>query len=162
LGEESPRVFGVLAGDAVPGDENYKARILERMRQTGLGTRFRWLGNLEPIEPFMQGIDLFVNTSEYETFGMSVCESMACGHPVAGYASGSVREVVGDTGPVVETGDLDGLTAAARELLQTPDRLRERGDAARRRVVERFDSDVSFKLSLSLYRDVLARTGGRG
>lgn len=151
------RVVGVLAGDVVSGDEAYKARILEQIKTTGLGSRFRWLGNLEPIEPFMHGIDLFINTSEYETFGMSVCESMACRHPVAGYASGSVREVVGETGPIVETGDLDGLTASVQGLIQSPSRLTELGESARRRVVERFDADVSLRQVLSLYDRVLMR-----
>jgi len=98
LAREDPRVGGVLAGDAAPGDESYRDQILQRIAASGLGRRLRWLGNLEPVEPFYHAIDIFVSTSEYETFGNSVCEAMACRRPVAAYRGGSVHEVVGDAG----------------------------------------------------------------
>jgi glycosyltransferase involved in cell wall biosynthesis len=82
LAEQDPRVVGVLAGDAMPGDEPYRDTVLAHIEQHRMGRRFRWLGNLDDVEPFDQGIDLFVSTSEYETFGNSVCEAMACGRAV--------------------------------------------------------------------------------
>jgi glycosyltransferase involved in cell wall biosynthesis len=157
VADGNPRVVAALAGEALAGDEAYGGRIHDRIRATGLGRRFLCLGQLEPIEPFMHGIDLFVSTSEYETFGMSVCESMACRRPVAAYAGGSVREVVGDTGAVVETGDLDGLTAAVRELVADPGRLKELGERARQRVVNKFHSQVTLRQLMGVYRDALAR-----
>jgi glycosyltransferase involved in cell wall biosynthesis len=66
------------------------------------------------MAPFLRALDLFVSTSEYETFGNSVCEAMACRVPVVAYAGGSVAEVIGDTGAVVATGDLAALTVASR------------------------------------------------
>src|SRR5262249_41929434 len=127
LASEDERVVGVLAGDARPGDEAYRNRILGLIGQTGLGRRFRWLGNLDAIERLDQALDIFVSTSEYETFGNSVCEAMACGRPVAGYRGGSVAEVVGDAGLVVETGDLPSLVNAVRELLRRQELREELG-----------------------------------
>ncbi len=65
----------------------------------------------------MQAMDLFISTSELETFGNSVCEAMACKVPVVAYRGGSVAEVVAETGLIVENGDLAGLIAAATTLL---------------------------------------------
>src|SRR5262249_27235350 len=42
LAAEDERVVGVLAGDAMPGDEPSRRRILGMIRDTGLGRRFRW------------------------------------------------------------------------------------------------------------------------
>src|SRR5262249_34271699 len=69
LAQQDQRVLGVVAGDAMPGDEAYRQQLLRQIRESGLGRRLKWLGNLEPVEPFHHAIDIFVSTSEYETFG---------------------------------------------------------------------------------------------
>jgi glycosyltransferase involved in cell wall biosynthesis len=167
LARDDPRVVGVIAGDAVPGDEPYRERILQQIHDSGLGRRLLWLGNLDPIEPFMHAIDIFVSTSEYETFGMSVCEAMACRRPVAAYRGGSVHEVVGDAGRIVETGDLPALAAVVRGLVADPRLREELGDRARRRVADEFDPARSLRQLRRIYESALSlraaasRSGGR-
>jgi glycosyltransferase involved in cell wall biosynthesis len=114
LGRSDSRVVGLIAGGVVPGEEQYAEEIERRLRQSPLAARLRWVGHLEAMAPFLRALDLFVSTSEYETFGNSVCEAMACRVPVVAYAGGSVAEVIGDTGAVVATGDLAALTVASR------------------------------------------------
>ena len=46
-----------------------------------------------------------------EQFGRVVTEAQACGAVVAGFASGSLPEIVGDTGVLAPTGDVRALTA---------------------------------------------------
>jgi glycosyltransferase involved in cell wall biosynthesis len=98
-----------------------------------------------------------VSTSEYETFGNSVCEAMACARPVAAYRGGSVAEVLGDTGLVVETGDLDGLTAAVERLVAAPYLRQSLGQAARQRVAEHFNPRKSFEQLLGIYASLLGK-----
>jgi glycosyltransferase involved in cell wall biosynthesis len=158
LAQRQPKVVGVLAGGPIAGDEAYQQAIVHKIQQTGLGRRLQWLGNLEPVEPFYHGCDIVVSTSEYETFGNSVCEAMACRRPVVGYQGGSVQEVLGDAGIVVETGDLDGLTAAVERLIEAPDLGRQLGEAARQRVAELFNPAVSLRQLQQIYHLLL---GGR-
>jgi glycosyltransferase involved in cell wall biosynthesis len=160
LAAEDERVVGVLAGDAVPGGEAYREKVLERIRETGLGRRFVWVGHLEPIEPFFHAIDLFVSTSEYETFGNSVCEAMACGKPVAAYQGGSVAEVLGDAELVVPNGDLDGLTAIVRECLRDSGRGADRGRRGRARVAECFNPANSLRAVRQLYDELTGTAAG--
>jgi glycosyltransferase involved in cell wall biosynthesis len=152
LAAEDERVVGVLAGDARPGDEPYRDRIVRMIQETGLGRRFRWVGNLDDIEPFEQAIDLFISTSEYETFGNSVCEAMACGRPIIAYRGGSVAEVVGPGGLIVENGDLDGLTRVTRELVEKDDLRRELGRTARQRVAQEFNTAATLARLETIYR----------
>lgn len=157
LAQEDPRVVGVIAGDADAGNEGYRDTILRQIQGTGLGRRLRWVGHLGGIEPFHHACDIFVSTSDYETFGNSVCEAMACRRPVAAYRGGSVHEVIGDTGLVVENGDVPALTAAVRRLVQDRGLRDELGERGRRRVATHFDPAASFRQLRRIYESLEAR-----
>jgi glycosyltransferase involved in cell wall biosynthesis len=149
--ERYPQVVGVLAGGEVPGDEAYAQEIIPRLRSAEQNGGFKWLGNLEPIEPLLQGSDIFVSTSEYETFGMSVLESMACAKTVVAYEGGSIGEVVADAGAIVPTGDLNALIEVTEALVTNAARRHELGEAARRRVSTEFNPENSLKQLVRIY-----------
>ncbi len=153
--QHSKAVF-LLAGGVVTGDEAYRDRIAREIAGSGLGRRLRWLGFLEPVEPFYHASDIQVSTSEYETFGNSVCEAMACAQPVAAYRGGSVAEVLGNAGLVVDTGDLDGLTGAVERLIADAGLRRSLGEAARQRVADCFDARKRFEQLIGIYQSILA------
>ena len=151
LAPKHPHTVAVIAGDAVAGDEAYRDEVFNQIKYGGFAERFILTGHLDDIQPFVKAIDIFVSTSEYETFGMSVCEAMACSKPVAGYTGGSIAEVVGDTGLIVETGDVDGLTEAVSRLLSSDELRAELGRQARRRVIEKFSPAASYQQLTEIY-----------
>jgi glycosyltransferase involved in cell wall biosynthesis len=157
LARDDRRIVGVLAGDAIPGGESYRQDILRQIEATGLGRRFIWLGKLDDVEPFYHGIDVFVSTSEYETFGNSVCEAMACLRPVVAYRGGSVQEVVGDTGLIVENDDMEVLIEAARSCVGNVQLRDELGRRGRQRVADCFSPELSLQKLKSLYESLAAR-----
>ena len=154
LSAENDRVVGVLAGDALSGDEAYREKLLQHIDRRGVAGRFRRLGNLNDVEPFYQAIDLFVSTSEYETFGNSVCEAMACARPVIGYAGGSVREVVGDTGAIVETLDYRALLESARGFVADPAARQSAGRRGQERVDREFNPAATIRRVKALYESL--------
>jgi glycosyltransferase involved in cell wall biosynthesis len=156
LSQRWPGVVGVLAGPVIPGDEGYHDTILRQIERATPGRRFRWLGNMDDIEPLYHAIDIYVSTSAYETFGMSVCEAMACRRPVVAYRGGSVHEVVGEAGLIVETGDLPALTAAAEKLVRYPERRDELAEYGYQRVAEHFNAANSLQQVIQLYESILA------
>ena len=151
------KAVGVIAGGEVAGDEEYRQKIERLISESGLGRRLRWVGYLDPVEPFQHACDISVSTSEYETFGNSVCEAMACGKPVVGYVGGSVAEVVGDSGIVVPTGDIDALTRAVDQLTTNPDLRRSLGASARQRVAAEFSPAASFAQIHEIYNRLVSR-----
>lgn len=155
IAREDSRVMGVIAGDAPRGAEAYRTALLDQIRATGLGDRLRWVGHMEPLEPFHHACDIFVSTSECETFGMSVCEAMACGRPVVAYEGGSVQEVVGPAGRVVATYDEGALREAISRLVNDESERMRLGHAARERVASHFQPFVSLEQLITVQHDLM-------
>jgi glycosyltransferase involved in cell wall biosynthesis len=155
LAEEDSRVVGVLAGDAPPGDEAYRAEVLKHIQRRQLGRRFQWIGHIDDVEPFDHALDVFVSTSEYETFGNSVCEAMACARPVVAYQGGSVKEIVGDSGIIVDNGDLPALTNAVRECVRRPELRATLGRAGLHRVLNEFSPTSTLAQLCVIYEKLL-------
>jgi glycosyltransferase involved in cell wall biosynthesis len=155
LADRHPQVVGIIAGGAIAGDEDYRDRIQQMIVASGLGRRLRWVGYLEPIEPFYHACDIAVSTSEYETFGNSVCEAMACCKPVVGYYGGAVAEVVGDAGFLVKTGDIDRLQAAVERFVRDAELRKTLGAKGQQRVAHEFNPAESLMRLLAIYRTLL-------
>jgi glycosyltransferase involved in cell wall biosynthesis len=95
-----------------------------------------------------------------EPFGTVVCEAMSRGKPVIATKPGGHTDMVihGETGLLVNRGDIDDL-AAAMQLLITDAELRERlGLAASVRAKE-FTTDVSLPRIERMYKATLSRRG---
>jgi glycosyltransferase involved in cell wall biosynthesis len=157
IAPQDPRVVGLIAAGAIKGDEAYLAEIQRLIAAANLGDRLRWLGHLEPVEPFLRALDIFVSTSEYETFGNSVCEAMACAKPVVAYVGGSVHEIVGDAGCIVPNGDFAALKKTVLALVGDADERARLGRSGSARVATHFNPSVSFDRLRSIYADVLRR-----
>jgi glycosyltransferase involved in cell wall biosynthesis len=76
-----------------------------------------------------------------EPFGLVLLEAMASGKPVVAYRSGAVSEIVadGETGFVVERGNVEQLGQRVLDLLKNPGLARKMGEAGRQRAVREFD-----------------------
>lgn len=151
------RVRGVIAGGGRFAEPDYLATLHGLVRELRLQDECLLVGNLDPITPFMKAIDVFVSTSKWETFGLSVCEAMVCGKPAVAYDAGSLAEVIPDPWCVVPHGDLDGLTDRAARLVADPEFRRDLGGRAERFVREHFDAPVLAARQQAIYEEILGR-----
>jgi glycosyltransferase involved in cell wall biosynthesis len=152
----------LLAGGPVPGLEEYAEGLLAMARER-LGERFTFLGWLKTpqLQELFNALDVYVNTSAEESFGVSVLESLACGCPVVGYPSVSVQEVVlPDGGQIVPQDDVEALAAAVRQWLTDRERLAAARPRARRQA-ERFDIAQISQQLWQEYHEVLAEYRSR-
>ena len=125
------------------GDGPDRAAAEAKAREAGVWNEVRFIGKQEPVEEILSIADLFLMPSASETFGLAALEAMACGVPVVSSDVGGLPEVnlEGETGFLRPVGDLEGLTAAAREILTRPDLHARMAQAARAVAVERYDID---------------------
>jgi glycosyltransferase involved in cell wall biosynthesis len=125
----------VLVGQRWYGSGPVERRIRE-MR--GAGYDIRTLGfQPEPLlHALMQRATLFVFPSRGEGFGLPPLEAMALGTPVVVSTAGALPEVCGEAAVQVGPDDADGLAAALRRLLESPDERRARGEAGRRHAAQ--------------------------
>ena len=96
--------------------------IYRAVKEHGLEDQVVFTGYVPDVDlPLLyNAADLFTFVSLYEGFGLPVLEAMACGTPVVSSRGGSLPEVVGDAGVLVDPLDVEGITQAMAEVLSQP------------------------------------------
>lgn len=89
-----------------------------------------------------------------EQFGMVLVESMMSGKPVVASLSGSIPEVVGNAGFLVQPGDMLSIAHELKRLILSAKLRHEYGRAARRRAIELFDIKISSNKIEELYLEL--------
>ncbi len=97
--------------------------ILERIATSGIGARVRRIGYVAEgdLPALYATAELFAFPSWYEGFGLPPLEAMACGTPVVSSNAGSLSEVVGDAGLLVDPASTHELATAIRAVVEQPD-----------------------------------------
>lgn len=109
----------------------------------------------DQISTYHNQLDIAVYPSIFESFGVSVVESGACGKPVVVYDVGGLSEVVEHekTGFRLPLNDLDGLTSSIAKLVMNPSLREAMGKNARARVQEFYNWDQNVNLMIDVYKD---------
>ena len=107
------------------GDGPERGNIQSMCRELGLCDQIRFLGKQEAVEELLAISDVFLLTSEKESFGLAALEAMACKVPVISTNTGGIPEVNidGVTGFLSDVGDVDKMAEDTISLLRDPDML---------------------------------------
>jgi L-malate glycosyltransferase len=124
----------------------------------GVSDQTMFLGRLDAIAPLLAGADLFLLPTERESFGLSALEALACGVPVIGTNAGGLPEVVrdGETGILRDVGDIEGMSAAAVDILSSPEKWKAMSDMAASDARVRFSQQDIVTRYEDFYTRVLA------
>jgi N-acetyl-alpha-D-glucosaminyl L-malate synthase BshA len=108
-------------------------------------------------EEVIGAADLFLLASEYESFGQSALEALACGVPVVATRVGGIPEwLVPEVGRLVDFGDLEGYAQTVVDLLLDP-QLPHMRHQARQFARERFNPEKITQQYEQVYQKALKR-----
>ncbi|MBN2053591.1 N-acetyl-alpha-D-glucosaminyl L-malate synthase BshA [bacterium] len=131
--------------------------VRELCAELGICDRVTFTGSVQQMEDLLRKAHLFLLLSEYESFGLSALEAMACGTPPAVSRAGGLVEVVEDerTGLLCEPDDLERTAARIVTLLTDEARWRAMSVAAAERARREFSIDRLVSRYEELYQRVL-------
>jgi glycosyltransferase involved in cell wall biosynthesis len=172
VGRRFPEARFLVVGGAmtirdgeVVSENSYRAELEAYARRLGLEGRVAFSGFRLDVPELLSEVAVSVLPSLSEGLSNTILESMAAGVPVVATSVGGNPEAVehGVTGFLVPPRDASALTGAIDSLLENPGLPRRMGEAARRRVAERFSLDVMVRQTERLYEELLdCTTRGRG
>lgn len=127
----------------IAGEGTYRDTLEKLANDLGISERVTFLGKVEQddLAALYRSCAMLVATSFVnETFGMALCEAMACGAAVVASRFGGFREVVveGVTGLMARPQDPIDLATKINTLLADPEMAKRMGEAGRKRVLDEF------------------------
>ncbi len=103
----------------IGGDGSLKLLLKELITELGAENQIKLLGALsrKEVSKEMRGCDVFVLSSEHETFGVVYIEALACGKPVVGTYNGGAEDIIKKyNGIIAKNKNKEDLAKALRNI----------------------------------------------
>lgn len=147
LVDAAPRVIDSFpkAKFLLVGEGPLRSELEEKIKSMDLNGKVVLSGFRRGIPEIMGIMDLYVQPSLREAFGISIIEAMAMGKPVVASRVGGIPEVVkdGETGVLVPPGDSKAISETIVKLLGDKGRALKMGRAGSERVRTHFTSEAA-------------------
>ncbi len=130
----------IVGGDSYGLSPEYAASLEPLVRQLGLSDAVTMTGEVPDAGPYIEQMDILVNASDPEPFGIVILEGMARGVAVLAVDSGGPAEFVEDrrTGVLARSGQPDALADALEPLLLSSALRAQIGEAGRERYLQEY------------------------
>jgi glycosyltransferase involved in cell wall biosynthesis len=133
----------IVGGDAFHLSPGYGPYLQGVAVDLGLREDVTFTGQVRDAAPYLAAMDVFVNASTNEPFGIVLLEAMAAGLPIVAFDSGGPREIIeaGRSGLLVADGTNTSLAAAIDTLVIDPELRVRLGAAGRERFHRLFTAE---------------------
>lgn len=138
-------------------------KLKYRIWKNKLNRRVHCLGHIVNVQDVLDGADVVVLPSNFETFGLVLAESMAMEKPVVTYAVGGTSEVVEHeiSGFLVEKNNYNEFYQRLFMIFNNTAMLAEMGVHGRQRVNKYFNNKDIIEKLIDIYQEVF-QCQGRG
>jgi mannosyltransferase len=128
-----PDLYLVLVGSGRESWDNCEQELIAYLRTQHLDAHVALPGHSDRVHEYLQAADLYVSPSDYEGFGLTIVEALACALPVVTTAVGVATEIVRNewNGFLCPPRDPPALRAAIDLALRERPRWPEIGRLAR-------------------------------
>ncbi len=134
------------------------APFVKEVKRLGLEDRVIVRENILDVEDYLQAADLGLQTSESESFCLSILEAMFFGKPSVATRVGGIPEVLrgGESGLLVPFGDAKALARSVESLIADPKLRASLGATAQAQAKRNFSAEAIVPRYEALYQRVLA------
>ena len=131
--------------------------LRQRARDLGIEDATILIGPSDSVPEFVEAMDVFAMSSDYEGLPVALLEAMSLAKPVVCTNVGGIPQVVrhGRDGLVVERGNTSQFADALIQLARNASLRRQMGERAQMRVRTSFDIQTMVKLTEQIYESVL-------
>lgn len=111
------------------------------------------------VSTYYNMLNVLVNISEYESFGVSVVEAMACEKAVIVTNTGGLKEIVENSnfGSLVEVGNIEQTTQEMEKYLLDWDLTTNVGKQAREKVVKKYNWNNNIQQMIDVYHQLIQK-----
>ena len=129
----------------------------KELDKKGIREKVRFVSDLtsDEIAQLYAESTIAVSPSVYEGFGFPAGEAMSCGIPLVSTNGGSLPEVVGDAGIVVNHSDPLSLYHGIKELLDDEEKRLVYGKMGRERVLDKFTWERAARELVDVYKEAI-------
>jgi len=109
------------------------------------------------IADYYNMLDVLVNISDYESFGVSVIEAMACEKPVIVTNTGGLKEIVENAnfGSLVEVGNVEQTSLEMEKYLLDPELTERVGKQGREKVILKYQWKRNIEQMIGVYQQLI-------
>lgn len=142
------------------GDGSQKEALKDLSRKLNIDSLVDFCGYISPdkLPLFMNRLDVLLNLSQTESFGVSVIEASACKIPVIATATGGLKEVVEHekTGFLVKYGNVQAIVDAIEKIYLNPGLRTEMGKNGRTKVCTEYDIKLNSLETIRHYKNLIS------
>ncbi len=133
----------IVGGDSYELSPEYAASLAPLARELGIEGAVTMTGEVPDADPYIQLMDVLVNASDEEPFGIVILEGMARGVPIVAVNTGGPAELVldGRTGSLARSESPEALADALEPLLRSPELRRRLGGEGRERFLQEYTTE---------------------
>ena len=135
------------------GDGPLRPAIEAEIKKYQLDGKFKLPGNLDNMQNFYSGIDLYLNTSHHEGIPVTIIEAMSHGIPVIAPDVGGLPEIVenGKTGRLVKQRTAPEFARTIDSMISNSELMASTGENAGKRARKYFFIDCMTESYLKVY-----------
>lgn len=145
----------------IVGQGTAEKQLKELSAGLGISEKVVFTGRIpfQQISKYYNMLHVLVNISEYESFGVSVIEAMACGKPVVVTNVGGLKEIVKDDslGLKVEVGSMEQTAEAIEKLMLDKALYAGISDNVRRYVTETYNWHGNLDQMIDAYERLIIK-----
>jgi len=143
----------------IAGDGPERARLENLVEYLELRSKVKFLGWIDNVPKFLDGIDIFVLHSFREGIPWAILEALAAAKPVVAPDVGGCPEVIIDglNGLLIQPGAPHAIANAIIAFLENPEKAANMGRAGRKTIENNFTQEIEIKQLESLYYRLLKK-----